>query len=189
MQNQQERDFIIENLCKIAYVDDEEIQEVSMQIFVDLSKTFYEQVEFFYQSLCRVTGDFAKSDEEKVSAQAIEVWTTIAEEEQERLLKGTAVKGYVAQAQAHLIPLLLEGIQRINIEDEDAEDDEWGVALSSGCCLRAVANVIKDDVIEPVIAFVSGNIGNQAWKMRYASLLALGAITEGPDRQKFIRLI
>jgi len=42
--------------------------------------------------------------------------------------------------------------------------------------------VIKNDVIPPVISFVEANIGNQAWKLRYASLLALGAITEGPDR-------
>lgn len=68
MQNQSERDFIVETVCKIAYVDDEEVQEISMQILVDLCKTFYEQIEYFYQSLCRVTGDFAKSDEEKVSA-------------------------------------------------------------------------------------------------------------------------
>jgi hypothetical protein len=75
------------------------------------------------------------------------------------------------------------------IEDEDAEDDEWGVALSSGCCLKAVAMTIKDDVIQPVIEFVSANISNTEWKMRYSSLIALGAITEGPERTKFISLI
>lgn len=46
------------------------------------------------------------------------------------------------------------------IEDEDEEDDELGVALSAGCCLAAVSQVIGNKIIEPVIAFVSQNISN-----------------------------
>jgi hypothetical protein len=51
------------------------------------------------------------------------VWTSIAEEEHSRKKKGGIVKGYVAQSSAQLIVLLLECIQRLNIEDEDEEDD------------------------------------------------------------------
>lgn len=36
--------------------------------------------------------------------------------------------------------------------------------------------------MEPVINFVSENIGSEDWKKRYAALLALGSITEGPDK-------
>lgn len=160
-----------------------------MQILVDLAKTFYESFEFYYDTICKITGQFALLDEERVSAQAIEVWTTLAEEECERLAKDQPIKGYIAQGQTNLVQLLLTCIQKITIEDEDAEDDEWGVALSSGCCLKAISMVIKNDVIPPVISFVEANIGNQNWKLRYSSLLALGAITEGPDRQHFISLI
>jgi hypothetical protein len=39
----------------------------------------------------------------------------------------------------------------VNIEDEDEEDDELGVALSSGCCLAAVSAIIGNNIIEPVI--------------------------------------
>jgi len=55
--------------------------------------------------------------------------------------------------------------------------------------LKAVSLVIKNEVVQPVLAFVEQNIQNQDWKLRYAALLSLGAITEGPDRQKFIELI
>jgi hypothetical protein len=34
---------------------------------------------------------------------------------------------------------LIATIQRINIEEDDDADDEWGVALSSGCCLANIA--------------------------------------------------
>lgn len=46
----------------------------------------------------------------------------------------------------------------MNLEDEDEEDDELGVALSSGCCLSAIALLIGNDIMEPVLGFVSQNI-------------------------------
>jgi hypothetical protein len=50
---------------------------------------------------------------------------------------------------------LIQSIQRVNIEDEEEEDDEFGVALSAGCCLAAVSLVIGNIIIEPVILFAS----------------------------------
>lgn len=49
--------------------------------------------------------------------------------------------------------------------------------------------MIKNEIIEPVIRFVETNIQSGEWKLRYASLLALGSITEGPERQNFMALI
>ena len=77
----------------------------------------------------------------------------------------------------------------MNIEADDEEDEELGVALSSGCCLAAVALVIGSNIIEPVILFVSNNIMHEEWKKRYSALLALGAITEGPEKLKFMNVI
>lgn len=43
--------------------------------------------------------------------------------------------------------------------------------------------------MQPVLTFASNNMNNPDWKKRYSSLIALGAITEGPDRQTFINVI
>jgi hypothetical protein len=40
-----------------------------------------------------------------------------------------------------------------------------------------------------VIAFVADNIKSDQWKMKYASLIALGSITEGPNKQNFLGII
>ena len=111
-----------------------------MQSLVEIARQEYESVEFFFQQVCQITADCARGEDEKVGAQGLEFWTSIAEEEISRTRKGTGiVKNYIKQCCEQLLGLLIECIQRVNIEDEDEEDDELGVALSAGCCLAAVS--------------------------------------------------
>jgi len=44
-------------------------------------------------------------------------------------------------------------------------------------------------VMLPIIDFVSPNIASADWKKRYSALIALGAITEGPDKVTFMNII
>lgn len=55
---------------------------------------------------------------------------------------------------------MIDCIQRVNIEEEDEDDDELSVALSSGCCLAAIALINGDQILDQVIEFVSANIHN-----------------------------
>ena len=160
-----------------------------MQTLVEIARQEYESIEFFFQKVCQITADAARGADEKVGAQGIEFWTSLAEEEHTRIKKNGVVKGYINQCSTDLLKLLIESIQRVNIEDEDEEDDELGVALSAGCCLAAVSTVIGNNIIEPVILFVSQHISHADWKKRYSALLALGAITEGPEKLKFMQVI
>lgn len=98
-------------------------------------------------------------------------------------------KGYIAHSANALITLLLECIQAINIEENDDDDDELGVALSSGCCLASISLLLRNDILEPILTFVSNNMANPNWKLRYAALLSLGAIVEGPEKVKFMQII
>jgi len=43
--------------------------------------------------------------------------------------------------------------------------------------------------MDPVVQFVSGNIQLQDWKNKYASLMALGSIAEGPEKMKFYEML
>ena len=68
------------------------------------------------------------------------------------------------------------------MEDDDFDDEEWGVNLSAGCCLQKVSHILKNDIMQPVVEFVKENIMAADWRLRYASLMALGAVSEGPDK-------
>ena len=50
--------------------------------------------------------------------------------------------------------------------------------------------LIRNDIMELAIKFVAANIqAADSWKQRYAGLIALGSITEGPDKHKFLEVI
>ena len=43
--------------------------------------------------------------------------------------------------------------------------------------------------MESVVQFVSSNILQEDWRLRYSALMALGAISEGPDKTKIAEVI
>jgi len=55
------------------------------------------------------------------------------------------------------MPLVFTGLLKINFE-EDEDDEVWGHSLSAACCLKILAQLLKDDVMDPVVQFVSANI-------------------------------
>lgn len=96
--------------------------------------------------------------------------------------------GYINRCYEHLLDLILEGLFIINF-DEDDDDEDWGHALSAACCLQKLSILIKDLVLTKVINFASVNIGQQNWKQKYAALIALGSVTEGPKKDEFMVVI
>jgi importin subunit beta-1 len=42
--------------------------------------------------------------------------------------------------------------------------------------------------MQPVVDYVAAHIQQDNWKSKYAALMALGSITEGPEKQKFLEV-
>ncbi len=66
-----------------------------MQILVEFGKQEYEQVEFYFEKLCLITAEAARGHDEKLGAQGIEFWTSLAEEETARKKRNAPVKNYI----------------------------------------------------------------------------------------------
>ena len=66
-----------------------------MQTLVELAREEYDSVEFFFDQVKQVTAQAAQGEDEKLGAQAIEFWTSLAEEEHRRMRKGGNAKGYI----------------------------------------------------------------------------------------------
>lgn len=168
-------------------IQDEEIQEFALHCLREISTQEYDSVQHYFEAICQVTEAASKSESSKVGAIAFEYWTTLAEEEYEREKTGASQK-YIEKCKDQLITLALQGLMVINFE-EDEDDDEWGHALSAACCLQKLSLLLGNQVLSLVVQFVAANIQQPSWKNKYAALMALGSITEGPDKQKFLEVI
>jgi len=149
-----------------------------------------------------------KSEEEAVALQAIEFWTSVAEEETnlesdyldaqevrhdvclpkshpintpcQGLLDGDVeVPKYFAKiALPEVVPVLLQLLTR---QDEDAEEGEWNVSMAAGTCLSFLAQAVHDPIVPAVIPFIEANIKQENWHQREAAVMAFGSILVGPD--------
>mmetsp|Transcript_41566 Transcript_41566/g.54730 ORF Transcript_41566/g.54730 Transcript_41566/m.54730 type:complete len:182 (+) Transcript_41566:773-1318(+) len=165
------------------------IRETAMQCLVEIARQEYNMIQPYMERIWQVTSHMAKADQAEVGSQAIEFWTTIAEVELSRMEKQGQVSNYIMQIKDLLLQLLLECISNVQIEDEDDAEEEWGVNLASGCCLVKISLLLKNYVLTPVVEFVKQNIMDQDWKKRYAALIALGAVADGPEKQAFASMI
>ena len=159
---------------------DEEIQEFGLHCLREISTQEYNCVQFYFEQILNTTAAATKSHSNKVGAQAFEYWTTLAETEIDREQEGTSLK-YIEKCQEHLVPLVLQGLMIITF-GEDEDDDEWGHALSAACCLQKLSILLGNNLLNLVVQFVAANIQQQDWKNKYAALMALGSITEGPEK-------
>lgn len=147
-----------------------------------------------------------KSEEEAVALQAIEFWTSVAEEETniesdyldaqevrlvfpshvtslthpQGLLDGEieAPKYFAKIALPEVVPVLLQLLTR---QDDDAEEGEWNVSMAAGTCLSFLAQAVHDPIVPAVIPFIEANIKQENWHHREAAVMAFGSILVGPD--------
>lgn len=178
----------MERLFQACQHQNEEIVEYALQCLREITTQEYDTMHFYFDQLGLATSTLAKHPASRVGAQAFEFWTTLVEDETERIQKNVTCLGYINSCYEHLLDLILEGLCIINF-DEDDDDEDWGHALSAACCLQKLSIFIKDLALPKVINFASANIGQSNWKQKYAALIALGSVTEGPKKDEFMGVI
>lgn len=99
------------------------------------------------------------------------------EEDNEMGVQPTAVcHNFIKGAYKFVVPLLLESLTK---QEEDADEDTWGVAMAAATCLNLIANVLQDEIVETVVPFVQRFLGAQDWHFREAAVMAFGSVLEG----------
>ncbi len=84
-------------------------------------------------------------------------------------------------------PVLLETLLK---QDEDPESEDWNAQKAAATCLRLVASLVRDEIVQWVMPFVMENINNrQSWRPREAAVLAFGCILDGPSSEALTNII
>ncbi|KAJ1876486.1 karyopherin Kap95, partial [Kickxella alabastrina] len=151
---------------------------------------YYDKMGFYMEkALYGLTAMGMNHEEEKISLQAIEFWSTVCDEEIELQLEEEDANEsgrpfdrtnfqFAKTALPQVLPTLLFLLTK---QDEDADEDEWNVSMAAATCLSLLAQTIGNDIVAPVIPFVEQNIRSPDWHCREAAVMSFGSILEGPD--------
>jgi len=187
-----ERNYIMEVLCNAAVSPEPKVRTASMECLVKIASLYYDKLAFYMQKIFNITLDSIKNvkeDTEEVALQAIEFWSTVADEEiylLEEAAEAAELKqepsrvssNFIMGALKFLVPVLTETLTR---QEDEPDEDTWNPAMAAGTCLSLVAQTVRDEVVPHVMPFVQENINSPNWKFREAATLAFGAILEGPS--------
>lgn len=193
-ENEVERNYIMTVVCEATLCEDERVRQAALECLVAIASTYYEKLAPYMTEIFNITAKATKDDKEPVALQAIELWSTVCDEEillQEEYSADSEVTNFnfIKQAVPVLVPMLLETLKRQE-EDQDQEEGVWNISMAGGSCLGLVARTVGNDVVSIVMPFVQANISNaQDWRSREAATYAFGSILEGPDPEQLAPLV
>lgn len=194
--NDAERNYIMQMVCHGTQASDPRVRHAAWECLVRIASYYYSKLPAYMTDVFALSQQTVRSDEEEVALQALEFWSTVAEEEAQRDSDaggdGTAAAGntdedainhhFVAAALPQLVPLLLEQLTKQE-EGADGDDGAWNPALAAGTALGLAALAVGDPISERVMPFVQENIQRNGspedWRAREAATFAFGSILEG----------
>mmetsp|Transcript_39831 Transcript_39831/g.83258 ORF Transcript_39831/g.83258 Transcript_39831/m.83258 type:complete len:882 (-) Transcript_39831:529-3174(-) len=193
MENEQERDMILKTICDATQSQDTRVRAAAYECIVQIAYQYYDKLQSYMQTIFQLTFTTIRSDEETVALQAIEFWSTLAEEEMELMDMAAELAeagqapppesvcvNYVKAALEHLTPLLTETLTKQD-EEVEIDDDQWNLSMSGATCLTLVANTVEDLIVPAIMPFVQQHIQSDNWRYREAATMAFSSILEGPS--------
>ncbi|KAG8783278.1 karyopherin beta [Ceratobasidium sp. 428] len=185
-----ERNYLMQVVCEATQSTHPPVQVGAFECLVKIMSLYYDKMGFYMErALFGLTVVGMKNPDEKVALQAVEFWSTVAEEEIElKMEEAEAIeygdlperenKKFATTALGDIVPVLL---QLLTQQEEDADEDEWNISMAAGTCLALLAQAVDDAIVPVVLPFIETNIKNEDWHLREAAVMVFGSILEGPD--------
>ena len=185
----QERDYIMQMVCHGTSAGDARVREASWECLVRVAENFYKFLPNYISAVFQLTENAMNDEEEGVMMQALEFWSTVADEEFEISLDvqdglNDSSHHFIEHSLNQLVPLLLNQLTK---QEEIADEGTWNGALAAGAALSLAATVAKDPIVGIVMTYVTSNIQKNTqvedWRFREAATFAFGCILDGPNPQ------
>ncbi|CCO28895.1 Importin subunit beta-1 AltName: Full=Importin-95 [Rhizoctonia solani AG-1 IB] len=185
-----ERNYLMQVVCEATQSENHPVQVGAFECLVKIMSLYYDKMGFYMErALFGLTVVGMKNPDEKVALQAVEFWSTVAEEEIELKMEEAEAleygdlperenKKFATTALGDIVPVLL---QLLTQQEEDADEDEWNISMAAGTCLALLAQAVDDAIVPVVLPFIETNIKHDDWHLREAAVMVFGSILEGPD--------
>lgn len=177
MENQQQRDFLIEALCSTASAcANVRTREMAMEALVRVADLYYSYLPSYIQRLFELTNNAIFNDAEEVGLQAMLFWLAICETERDHVEDDDAASslGYATQGMPIIVDICLKTM--VKQSDMVDDDDDWNLSAAGGKLLQTLAEAVGQPIHKPVMTFVFANINSGNWRERDAALLAFGCV-------------
>ncbi|KAI0566958.1 Importin beta [Gracilaria domingensis] len=193
-----ERAAIVNTICEAAKSGDVQVRQAAFEGLVKVAENYYEKLSEYIRDIYTLTENAIRNDVEPVAMQAIEFWSTVAEEEVSILYDGEAVdptrspvrksEEFVKHALPYLCGPIFDSLKKQ--EDDPLEDSSWNIATAAGACIELLAQAAPNTVLGLVQPFIESNIRDQAnWRSREAAILVFGSVLEGPPEVEIRNLV
>ncbi|KAF5352963.1 hypothetical protein D9758_007879 [Tetrapyrgos nigripes] len=185
-----ERNFIMQVVCEATQNSAVNVQVGAFECLVRIMDLYYDKMALYMeQALFGLTVVGMKHPDERVALQAVEFWSTVCEEETELAIEAQEAQDYGEMperesryfakiALPEIVPVLLLLLTK---QEEDADEDEWNVAMAAATCLGLLSSAVVDAIVPAVIPFIEAHIKSEDWHYREAAVMTFGSILEGPD--------
>ncbi|CAI5508356.1 unnamed protein product [Closterium sp. Naga37s-1] len=192
-ENEVERNYIMTVICEASLCPDVRVRQAAFECLVAISSTYYSKLAPYMNDIFQITAKATREDQEPVALQAVELWSSICDEEIELQEEYTADSevtnfNFIKQALPALVPMLLETLTKQE-EGQDSDETAWNLAMAGGTCLGLVARTVGNDIVPLVMPYVQENISKPEWRNREAATYAFGSILEGPDTEQLVPLV
>ncbi|XP_065052076.1 importin subunit beta-1-like [Rhopilema esculentum] len=187
-----QRDFIMEVVCNATQSAQNKVKVVALQCLVKIVSLYYDFMEAYMgPALFRITVDAMRSEEDEISLQGIEFWSSLCDEEIDLSIEAAEAAEtntpperfshfYAKGALAHLVPILFNCLTK---QEEFDDEDDWNPSKAAGVCLMLLATCTTNDIVNHVLPFIHNSITSSNWKQRDAAVMAFGCILEGPEAE------
>ena len=115
---------------------------------------------------------------------SLEIWESLSGYEIDLRNKGVPHQNLVLHYSNVIIPILISGLISFDSSTEDGSIDDAGeitVPLSVGIALESISKNIGNAVLQPVLDNIIPLLQNPDWGKRWAGMIGLGSIIEGPE--------
>lgn len=194
-----ERSAIVNTICEAARSGDLQVRQAAFEGLVKVAEHYYDKLYEYIRDIYTLTENAIRNDSEPVAMQAIEFWSTVAEEEvhihyELETSRETGkppereTKNFVVHALPYLSGPIFDSLKKQ--EDDPLEDASWNIATAAGACVELLAQAAPETILDIVKPFVESNIQDQAnWRSREAAILAFGSVLEGPPPENVKTLV
>lgn len=181
LRNEFERNYILDVVSEAAKAQDVRVGLAGLGCLNYIMRDHYETVPSSWKKyLSELSMAGLQSEEEDTIKLAAEFWCIVCEKEISFRKENHQLHRLANLARNYVFRVLPTLLQLMCRQVEDAGDTEYSVSCAAYQALELYVKCLQNEVVQPVAAFVQGNIFHENWQRRSAAVAAFGAIIAGP---------